>query len=223
MTAMIDTMVLAYAFQAEGRNPVSKRQQKEHSAGLDGMAAHHAASRLVLSRLATVRISAITVVEFRRGMRENEIAWFDNKLSGFEVLDISGPVATKASELLRLRVNGKGESSCYKCLGTKEEAVCGKCGLRVSSQRKLNDAIVVATAELSDKVQVLYSFDGGVHAFQKHLKQCLIRNPLEMLAASERKAVEKPPEQAKQGTEPATGKRGNLMLVDKEGNPILPG
>jgi predicted nucleic acid-binding protein len=184
MGSMIDTMVLVYAFKFEfNREAQSRAQRREQAFAQQSLGPNYEASSLLLRRLSVVRMSAITVVEFCRGMRDDEKAWFDNVSARFDVIATTGAIAGKAADLLRGRSKTIGKV-CPKCLSAPEDHVCTKCNLRVASQQRLNDSVIAATAELTTRVSVLYSFDTGVHSFSAQMGKCLIRSPLDIMDAA---------------------------------------
>jgi hypothetical protein len=179
MAAMIDTNVLVFASQGATLKPRSKSEEKQFERNARDMSRYYDVCAKLLNRLATVKVCAVTIIEFRRSVHKQHIEWFDALLPRLRVVQIDGEIAMKSSELLRSR-DSSVEKVCRKCLSSLNEHVCGKCNLRVSSYRRINDATIVAAAEIDEDTEVLYSFDGPIHSFQPQLKQCLIRSPFEL-------------------------------------------
>lgn len=178
MSGMIDTMVLIYAMSDIGKRPPSRaeRRQKIDDEKLSLMVE---ASKKLLKRHPTVIVSAVSVIEFMRRIREHERVPYESILPHLEVLPVDLPVANKASALLRDRDGDPSVKVCRRCLNSTKDTECVGCKLRISSYQRINDAIVAATAEVTDKVTVLYTFDGPIkNGFGDKLKNCAIIDPL---------------------------------------------
>ena len=164
MYNMIDTLILIYA---------SRRMTGKESAAHKQMCD---ASEALLKRLPEVAISAVSWFEFTRGAAGHEDP---KKLQAIEekllVLALDRPIATKASQLMRTRQIL--EKSCAVCLGAGKERVCTKCTRVSSTVQRINDALMVATAELTTSVHTLYSYDGGVLAYAPVLSACKVIKP----------------------------------------------
>lgn len=184
MGSMIDTMVLVYAFRFEHRraNP-SRAQRRENEMAQQELGPQYEASSRLLKRLHVIRMSAITVVEFCRGLRDDEKAWFDKISERFDVIATDGRIAQKAADLLRGRNKSIGRT-CPKYLNAREDHTCTKCGQKTAQQRRINDAIIAATAELTGRIEVLYSFDAGVQSFSGQMTECVIRSPMDVVDAA---------------------------------------
>jgi predicted nucleic acid-binding protein len=124
-----------------------------------------------------VAISAITWFEFLRGARrghedQDKVRALTAKL---RILSLDPPMAAKADALMHARE--LRESICYVCLAGDKDKVCTKCGRKGAAVQRLNDALIVATAELTSDVTTLYSFDGGVLAYGEVVSSCTITKP----------------------------------------------
>lgn len=161
--AMVDAHILIYACR-HGRakdNVAPDLQQK------------YQACAYLLRELPIIRLASVAWLEFQRGLKPLEQDALKNLRSKIRIDPIDGPVADKADQLLKARSTPK---LCPRCLNSEDSHSCGKCGRNVSSQQRLNDALIVATAETKG-VDVLYAYDGGVLEFGRQKLRCRIRMP----------------------------------------------
>ena len=112
-----------------------------------------------------------------RGLRPAERARDDVKaiFARFQVEAFDGSAADVAVKLLEKR--NVEEKTCPRCLCSDLEHKCEGCGRTASSQQRVNDAVIVATADTRPDVSVLYAFDGGVLAFGPYVTRCRIERP----------------------------------------------
>ena len=140
---MVDTNVVIYAM---------RRQRPEDPPDLTEMLA---ASDALLRGLPAIRVSAVTVVEVMRGLRPEERERDDVKarFARFQVEAIDGAAADLAVKLLRQK--NANEKVCPRCVGSERSHKCPACGRVASSQQRVNDALIAATAETRAGVPVL--------------------------------------------------------------------
>lgn len=152
MPALLDTMVLVYAFRpAKATDTPEWRDLRQRSAHL-------------IATEKDFKISAISVLEFERGLKPAEQSAWAKAVARMNVAPISGAIALHAGELMRKKQGH--QSTCPRCLNAKESITCKKCDAKVSVQRNLNDALIAATADLHEAIDTLYSVDGGVLAYK---------------------------------------------------------
>jgi predicted nucleic acid-binding protein len=164
MSEMVDTLVLIYGCRRmTGKEDLAHQQMCVTSEDL-------------LKRLDEINISAISWLEFLRGARGKEDP---EKLQAVErklrVLATDAAIARKANDLLTKREIQ--QKTCFVCLASALDKPCTKCGKNGSAVQRVNDAILVATAELTVDITVLYSFDGGVLAYSGVVSRCAIKQP----------------------------------------------
>ncbi len=133
--AMVDTNIVIYAMR------------RARAADPDDLREMLASSSALIRQLSYIRVSAVTVVEVMRGLRPEERARKDVQsiFGRFQVEPVDSSAADLAVKLLEER--NKGERVCPRCLCSDTEHACPKCHRTVSSQQKLNDAMIAATAE----------------------------------------------------------------------------
>jgi predicted nucleic acid-binding protein len=161
---MVDAQVLIYASL-----PTRKLTRDA------GLLALHQTSLALVRRLPVVRVSAIAWLEFLRLLRTDERTAMETVLQKVVVERMDRRVAEFADELLRHR--REKEAVCDRCLGTSRSAKCPKCGKFYSAQQRLNDALIVATAEVIESVKTLYSYDSGILELASYCKSCTIERP----------------------------------------------
>ena len=161
---MVDTQVLIYASL-----PTRKLTHDP------GLLACNESSLSLVRRLPVVRISAIAWLEFLRLLKTDERKAMEPILQKVVVERVDRRVAEFANELLRHR--REKEPVCERCLGTSRSAKCPKCGKVYSAQQRLNDALIVATAEVIETVKTLYSYDSGVLELANYCKSCSVERP----------------------------------------------
>src|SRR5579863_6739924 len=162
---MVDTNVVIYAMRSAraGDKPAFAEMLTD--------------SKSLLRGLDAIRVSAVTVVEVMRGLRpaeranENVKALFDR----FQVEALDGSAADLAVKLLEKR--NTNEKICPRCLGSDSEHKCEKCARTASSQQRVNDAMIAATADTRPDISVLWAFDSGVIAFAPYVTRCRIERP----------------------------------------------
>ncbi|WP_441287247.1 type II toxin-antitoxin system VapC family toxin [Sorangium sp. KYC3313] len=174
---MVDTQIMLYAFYLEGKRGPSKSRQHELDKHLEQARAKCEASSELLRRLGKFYISAISITELCRHMMPDEMEWFSGVSSKLDVVAFDGRVAIEAARLVRVR-NLK-EKLCSHCLNAIAQHPCKVCRRLVASHQRINDAMIAASAEISDKVSVLYTFDGGLLSFGQHVKRCRITEPVD--------------------------------------------
>lgn len=158
MLAMIDAMVLIYSI-AETKEDTPQE-----------LRALYAASAALVASLDTIRISAVAWYEVRRNRSKPHE---EERIRALRPRLYIEPLMHEASELaaeLLLRRN-KPEKVCKRCFSSEDEQPCATCRRRTSKQQRQSDALIVATAATArdPRVQVLYSFDTGVHSFAEFL------------------------------------------------------
>lgn len=161
---MVDTQVLIYA------SLPTRRPSRD-----PGLQALHQTSLTLLRRLPVVRVSAIAWLEYLRLLKPDERKTMQPVLDKIVVERVDRRVAEYADELLRHR--REKESVCERCLSTVRSAKCPKCGRSYSAQQRLNDALIVATAEVIETVKTLYSYDSGVLELGSFCKSCRVERP----------------------------------------------
>lgn len=159
---MVDTNVLIYAC-AHPRNDPLHRSLCEKST-------------ILVKQLEIVRLSAITWMEYQRRAKPHEQERLRSFYTKLRVLSVDARIAQVAIDLIDRR-GDKKEKFCSECLSAVAWAPCSACGRNKSAQQRLNDALVVATAECTGDVKTLYSFDGGVLSLGKHARDCIVRDP----------------------------------------------
>ncbi len=161
MPAMVDTQIPIYAL----RTPKTRDSQEARVLTLS-------AQRLMQTN-PTACISSLSVLEVLRGLRAAEETAFRTMLRRLDVRAVTGPVAIRAHALLLAR--GPREGICPRCLSTVKSSPCGRCNALVSRQQRLNDALIVATAEHAPDVDVLYTNDDGMLAMNDFVTGLSIR------------------------------------------------
>lgn len=162
---MVDTHVVIYAMR------------RPKTTDPPDLAEKIAASAALLRGLAGVRIAAVTLVEIMRGLKPEERERDEVRalFARFQVEALDNSAADLAVKLLDKRRTR--EKVCPRCLSSELEHECPACGRIASSQQRLNDALIAATADTRDDVPVLYTFDGGVLAFGPDVSRCRIEKP----------------------------------------------
>lgn len=195
MGSMVDTQILIYAFYLEGKRGPSKARERELDRYLEQSRPKCEASSALIARLGAFYVSAISVTELCRHMLPDEQEWFQGVLPRLNVVPFDGPVALEAARLIRAR--NQKEKLCSYCLNAINEHPCKVCKRRVASHQRINDAMIAACAEVSDRVSLLYTFDGGILSFKNHVTKCRIVDPMEPEPArAEPKPSKKPKQDA---------------------------
>lgn len=169
--SMVDANVLVYGFRIlKPRDTAELRQM-------------HVASLHLLKKMRVVRVCVIAWGEFIRGVRQEELeaqSVIRNKIRP-EAADAR--VVDRAIQLMAKRQ--LHEKLCRKCLNAETATPCTMCKRLVSSKQLLNDAIVAASAELTDDVDVLYGYDSGIGDFVKYwtASRCELREPPDPVTA----------------------------------------
>lgn len=155
---MFDTSVLIEAIQAAlGLSPTKKQ-----------LASLHAVESAEM-----VIISAITLFELEYGFDDVQRKAFARW--GFRVEIVDPAIARRAAELLRV---AQGDPKiCKRCFGLIPPEACSTCGGQATKQRKTNDTLIVATAELRSDVDRLYTSDGGMLYLGKFAKGVVVEEP----------------------------------------------
>lgn len=134
-----------------------------------------AASMRILRSDPDIYLSSISWLELHRYTRPMQRAALSKlRRKGWKVLDVNREIAERGAELLNLRAQDR--MVCPTCLSERRATGCKTCKRLVSRPQHFADALIVATAELSNEVSTLYSFDGGVLEMGR-LVSCPIRRP----------------------------------------------
>jgi predicted nucleic acid-binding protein len=154
MPIFVDTHVLVYAIS----KPVPAKKMKAHEAAK--LAQLQTAAKLLFGENDVIAVSAISVLEVMRGLTDDERPAFEALTTKLRIEAVTGPVAIRADALLRAR--GQKEKLCRRCLGSTLQTPCTTCQANVSRQQRLNDALILATADELQDVDLAYSEDSGV-------------------------------------------------------------
>jgi predicted nucleic acid-binding protein len=149
MPVLIDTQVFVYAICV----PIVGEDEK--------LARLKLSAKQITAANADLVISSITMLEILRGLRGEALPDFNALMAKTRVEAITAATAERANELLRAR--GPNEVICEKCLGSVQMLPCSKCNRNISRAQKLNDALILATADTVPDITLLYSEDGGIH------------------------------------------------------------
>lgn len=160
---MLDTQVLVYAVRKprKGDSPETVDLTRR--------------SQALVHSQPTITISAITTMEFLRGVRPDEREAAEALLAKTEAEMVDHRVAEHAHRLMAKRVGSR--RVCERCLGAHDEHPCKVCKRLVSNDQRLRDALIIATADLLPDVSTLYSFDGGVLAYTSDVNRVAIAKP----------------------------------------------
>jgi predicted nucleic acid-binding protein len=161
---MVDTQVLVYASMATART--------SRDPGIQGM---HQTSLDLLHRLPVIRVSVIAWFEFIRLLRTEDEKRMAALLEKVVVERVDRPIVEFAATLLKER--RAAEKVCDCCLGSARSEKCTKCGKAYSAQQRLNDALIVSTANVLETVKTLWSFDRGVLELGTYCKLCDVQRP----------------------------------------------
>ena len=127
-----------------------------------------AASQHVLAPEPEIRLSAVALLEILRTQRKKSDALL-SLLQRVNVAEVTADIAYRAAEIIDAMVASK--KVCVHCLAPSGEGVlCKQCGRTVAPAARVNDAIIVATAELTPGVTRLYTFDGGLLSLPEHAR-----------------------------------------------------
>jgi hypothetical protein len=165
MKAMVDTHVLILGC----RTPKPKDDER--------IKAKCAAARALLVQLPEIRLSAVAWFEFNRALRDHERTWLERLRGKLFVEAVDVRVIDRAVDLFNKR--RKVTAICRECLGALVSHPCKGCGNAVASTQRINDAIIVASADVHDSVSVLFSDDDGVHDFALDVdpRSCNVQRP----------------------------------------------
>lgn len=150
MPVMVDTQILIYALHV----PAKKDTQEKRALSLS--------SQHLLQKNPKACVSVLSVLEVLRGATPDEQKGFTAMLRNLDVRAVLTPIAVRAHELLATR--SAKEKVCRKCLNALNATPCGKCEQLISRQQRLNDSLILATAEHAPDVDVLYTNDNGILA-----------------------------------------------------------
>lgn len=183
MPVLIDTQVFVYAICV----PIAGEDEQ--------LAKLKLSAKQVTAANADLVISSITMLEILRGLRDDAVPAFNALMAKTRVEAVTAATAERANELLRAR--GPNEVICEKCLGSVQSTPCSKCNRHVSRPQKLNDALILATADTVSDITLLYSEDGGIHHMAPHARSRVehLPNPHGPLFAHEEKKRGSAPQQ----------------------------
>jgi predicted nucleic acid-binding protein len=161
MPAMFDTSVIIDAILAEFGVSSTKEQR----------AALHA-----VESAEAVIISAVTLFELEFGfVNEKQRQAFARWPTAVRVESADAAITRRAAELLRA---AQGDPKiCDRCFGVIPPEACSQCGGQATKQRKTNDAMIVATAELRSDIDRLYTSDGGMLYLGRFAKGVVLEEP----------------------------------------------
>jgi len=176
---MVDTMVLVLASMTTVKASRDPATQVMHQTSLD-----------LLRRLPVVRVSAIAWCEFLRLLKPDEEKRMSPILQKVVVERVDRPIVEFAARLLNDRRNA--EAICDRCLGSERSEKCTKCGKVYSAQQRLNDALIVSTANVLETVETLWSFDKGAIELGRYCNSCSVQRPQSDLPLLEYAANKRP-------------------------------
>lgn len=165
--SMVDTLVLGYAIFAPAvSDSADSRAQNMRED-----------SRALLNQLQIIHISAITWIELRRMRRlhPNDQALLAEYKRRFYIHPVDPAIAESSADLLENFVKTPGV--CPRCFSFKGSDPCPKCKAMRSRTSRINDAIVVATANEVTQVEALYTYDGGMLVMAKDVSGCKVMRP----------------------------------------------
>jgi predicted nucleic acid-binding protein len=168
MAIMVDTMLLVYALQA-AQNLLPRSAEHYDAAQ---------ASYELLLVTNELYVSAITWFEIHRNVTEPQRGLLVGWEKRLGVLPVDARVAGRAAEIIDAA--RRAEVMCTKCLTVVKVQKCSKCGVQRSGPQRINDILVVATADASASVGTLYSFDNGVICLGDFVKQVRVLRPPSM-------------------------------------------
>lgn len=152
---MIDTMIMILALRVSSDSKNADLKERR-AICLD-----------VIGRLKTVHISSISWFEYQRGRRPEEEAALSKWQNKLFIHPVTAPVAEHAAELMRKYRAGGGV--CTKCLNSRKSTICKVCGGKRSATARINDALILSTAQLSTDVDTLYTLDDALLELSGHL------------------------------------------------------
>ncbi len=162
MPVMVDTNLLVYALEGIGG-----RITPEIAASLN-----------VLRNADSIALSTMTWLEVHLHIRPLQRAAL-HKLARhpryWQILEMDTRVAERAAELLTLR--SRDIAVCPICLCVRKAAPCKACKRNISRPQRFSDAVIVATAECANEIDVLYSFDAGVIDLGRMITNCDVIRP----------------------------------------------
>lgn len=149
MTFMVDSQVLIYAMA----HAVGVARDEDY-ADMAWRSFH------LVDEADGLAMSAISWFEVHRIVDERQAAMFKKWQGRIEILPVDGRVAARAASLME-SARSAG-TLCPRCLGLKPPVTCTVCGSQRSPQQRTHDVLIVAGAAVEQRVQSLFSFDGGV-------------------------------------------------------------
>ena len=167
MSAMIDTDVLSHALEYDVSAEASTDEER-------ATLRRQKDSEALIRSLDIIRVPAIVMAETYREFPKAELDAIIGPRGIFAV-PFTGAMADLAAQTLsahRARVE-----TCSRCFNAKDSKVCPVCKLAVPKARKTNDAYIVATAILTDGIDVLYSYDSGMIDLCDRMKEILASGP----------------------------------------------
>lgn len=161
---MVDTMVLINAIRCPEISILGSDDSDD------------ARCRHLLSTLPVIRVSAITWLEVKRKMRDEERPEFERLSNRCWVHPIDAEVVDAAIDIMKSRIKVWGQDYCGTCNNPASEKKCGGCGNLVNVGQRWNDYLVAATAHIAnDDVSELYSLDAKVLNLNGQLRVKVIR------------------------------------------------
>lgn len=131
------------------------------------------ASAIALRELAPARMSVLSVTEALRTTKPKERTKMDELLSKVYAMELDAPAARLAATLMSEL--GSSVDVCKRCFSSKNTGPCKVYGAHCSRHQKIVDALIVATFQTSDDVDVLISEDAGVRDF---VRLSLVTKPI---------------------------------------------
>jgi len=163
---MIDTMVLSFGIT----NP--------KDSGLDEELREKVRSSIFLIKNSgdNIAISSITWLELLRCLDKKQEKKCKSLLGNkIRIEGVDGRVAEKAVNLIS--EIQKSPDFCNKCLIPKKRENCKHCGLPTAGLSRINDLIIIATAEVNSDIKELYTYDEPMIKLQQYIKNCKISKP----------------------------------------------
>lgn len=194
MPRMIDAMILIHAIGIENRIIVPDRSTPNGRKRWDQARASHALLKDAKDSARFV-MSVVGWYEVVRGLEPRQAEWLSAFEGGIELRGIDSKIANRAAALHK--VARKKKRLCEHCLGVlKDPATCSRCGSQRSQDQRSGDILMVATADVMRDIDVLYSWDGGVHELARHVSNVHIKEPppaeakqMELVASEDDPAV----------------------------------
>src|SRR5262245_47581245 len=166
---MVDTALLFYA----AKIPASRKPlPPEDEARIADM---QRGSREALAELDDIRISAMSYLEFTRNLSEPERRRIAPMLGKLDPMPVDARVSDRAAELLR--AHRRSPDVCPRCLVSTHSRSCTACGLRRVGADRIQDFIILATADVTPDVLVLLTFDRGMIEIGRSLSNVRVESP----------------------------------------------